>query len=50
MNSINIHAKNVCVTGAPGVALPAGKPGLTAGIMVAPGAPGFIDKQGQQGL
>lgn len=31
----------LCVTGAPGVTPVAGKPGLTMGIMGAPGAPGF---------
>lgn len=33
--------KSECVTGAPGVAPVAGKPGLTMGIMGAPGAPGL---------
>lgn len=35
--------KSECVTGAPGVAPVAGKPGLTMGIMGAPGAPGFTE-------
>ena len=37
------------VTGAPGVAPAAGKPGLTIGIMGAPGAPGLHRDRGKEG-
>lgn len=34
----------MCVTGAPGAAPAAGKPGLTMGIIGAPGAPAFTER------
>lgn len=42
-----IAFKSQSDTGAPGLA-PAGKPGLTMGIMGAPGAPGFTGTKGKE--